>query len=143
MKERREKSIAFIGITYLLTILFHFILQIQGGHSNPVSLDLLGIPMLFPFIAVIILQKSFLKEGLKSDIKLSLQHNRWLLYALLIPILMSLLLNMMGIILFENQVVGINEALKILGINIAVGISIASISAFLKKWDGEAFYIRN
>ncbi|MBS4538978.1 CPBP family intramembrane metalloprotease [Clostridium sp. D2Q-11] len=133
MKSRRTRIIAFIGITYLLTILFHILLKLLGGQSNPFTINLLGIPMLFPFVAVLMIQRTFLKEKLKSYIDQFLKPNCWFLYALLIPILMALFVNMLGIILFESNIIGIKGAIKILVVNIALGVSIAAGSAFFEE----------
>lgn len=135
---KKNKISVFVLITYLMTILFHIMLQLLGGKSNPITLNLLGIPMIIPFVSVIIVKKGIFKEDLKSSLGISLRLNQWYIYAVFMTILMAFLMNISGTILFGSGEFMLKDILKISLINIGLGLSIASVSAFFEEvtWRG-------
>lgn len=137
MTKRVKKVLSFVLYTYVITLLFFIILQMLGGYKNPSSLNLIGIPMIFPFISVIIVQKLIFKQKLKGSFSISCKPNIWFLYSILIPILMALFLNMAKIIQFNTVIFTQKELIQ----NILIGLSIASISALLEElaWRGFLF----
>ncbi len=138
MRDRKNKIIAFIVITYLLTLLFHIGLQLAGGRANPVVSNLFGIPMVFPFISVIIVLKGIYKQKLLPYLGLSLKFNVWFLYALIIPILMAVFMNASGLAVFNNEALVIADAVKIFLMHVLLGLSIAAFSALFEEvaWRG-------
>lgn len=139
MNIRYRKVFLFIGLTYLLTLLFHIVLQFIGGRTNPVSLNLLGIPMLFPFISVIVVQKFIYRDKLRECLALYFKFNRWYIAALIIPLFMALLTNASNIILFHAQWLSTKDIVIILLSNTLIGLTIASLSAVFEEFAWRGF----
>lgn len=137
MSERIKKVSFFVLLTYIITLVFFIILETFGGASNPIVLNLLGIPMAFPLLSVIIVQKLAYRQSLKDSLGISFKLNTWLLFAILIPVIMSLIINEINIIFFDTTIFTQNAFLA----NIILGLTIASASAFFEElaWRGFLF----
>ena len=137
MTKHAKKVLSFVIFTYVITLLFFIILQMLGGNANLRTSKLFGIPMIFPLISVIIVQKLIFKQKLKSSLGISFKSSIWFLFSILIPILMALFINEINIIQFNTVLFSQKELIQ----NILIGLSIASISAILEElaWRGFLF----
>lgn len=134
MSNQKKKVLSFVLLTYVITLSFFIILQSIGGKDNTISANLIGVPMLFPLISVIIVQKLLFRQNLKGSLSISFTPNIWVLVSILIPLLMALFINEINIIRFNTLIFSQNTFL----INILIGLSIASVSALLEElaWRG-------
>ncbi|MBZ9608739.1 CPBP family intramembrane metalloprotease [Clostridium estertheticum] len=137
MSRRTKKVLYFVMLTYIITLLFYLILQVIGGKSSPIAVDLLGVPMILPFISVIIVQKFIFKQKLKGCLGISFRPNSWFLFSILLPMLMALVINVISIIQFNNIIF----SKKTFIINIIIGLSISAVSALIEElaWRGFLF----
>ncbi|MBU3188244.1 CPBP family intramembrane metalloprotease [Clostridium bowmanii] len=137
MNRTTKKVLYFIMFTYVITLLFFLILQVNGGKSSPISMKLLGITMVFPLISFIIVQKIIFKQKLKDSLGISFKFNIWFLFSILIPMLIAFGINVISIIKFSSP----NFFLKTFIINIIIGLSISAISALIEEfaWRGFLF----
>jgi len=132
-----RKVLFFTMFTYVITLLFFIILQVIGGKSNSISMNLIGISMIFPIISAIIVQKLIFKEKLKGSFGISFRPNIWFLFSIIIPILMALVINAVNIIKFNTEIFSQNTLI----LNIIIGLSISAVSALLEElaWRGFLF----
>jgi uncharacterized protein len=132
-----KKIWSFVVLTYIITLLFFIMLQVIGGKSNPITANLIGVSMAFPFISVVIVQKGIFKQNLKGALGISFRYNIWYLISILIPLTMAIIINKISIILFKTNFF----SQKAFVLNIVIGLSIASISALLEElaWRGFLF----
>lgn len=137
MSRHTKKVLSFVMLTYIITLLFFIMLQVIGGKSNPITKDLIGISMTFPFISVVIVQKGIFKQNLKGSLGISCRFNIWYLISILIPLIMAVSINIISIIMFKANVFSQSTFIS----NIIIGLSIASISALLEElaWRGFLF----
>jgi membrane protease YdiL (CAAX protease family) len=138
-----KKLLFFIAITYSITLIFHVVLQLIGGNDNPISMNLIGIPMIFPFLSVIVVEKLIFKESIKSRFNISFKLNRVLVLSILIPIIMSVIINGFAIILFNKSLVVTSQILNAFILNIILGLTIATISAFFEEFAWRGFMYDN
>ena len=136
---KNRKVVIFLGITYILTMVFHLMLQLYGGKSNPAIMGALGIPMVFPFVAVVVVQKWIYKEKLSQSLGISIRLNLWWSAAILMPIAMWLLINVLGAAIFKREALIAQNLIKVLGINLLLGLSIATISALFEEFGWRGF----
>ncbi|MFA6940408.1 MAG: CPBP family intramembrane glutamic endopeptidase [Clostridiaceae bacterium] len=137
MPRQSKKVSYFVILTYIITILFFIVLQINGGNRNPFSKGLIGLSMTFPIISVIIVQKLIFREELKGSLGIPFKLNVWFLYSILIPIIMALIINLISIKRFEGTLFSYREFY----INIIIGLTIAAVSALIEElaWRGFLF----
>ena len=137
MLKNSKKVIYFVILTYVITLLFFIVLQVIGGKSNRITANLIGIPMIFPFISVIIVQKFIFRQKLKSSLNISFKPNFWFLFSILIPMVMALFINLINILKFNITIFSQRTFI----INVIIGLSIATVSAIPEEvaWRGFLF----
>lgn len=106
----------------------------NGGRTNAALLNLIGIPMVFPLVSVVIVQKFIFRESLKGSLGICFKINPWYMLAVLIPIVMALLINAVNILIFHYAMFSTKTFIS----NILIGLSIAAASALLEEvaWRG-------
>ncbi|MEB1808408.1 MAG: CPBP family intramembrane metalloprotease [Bacillaceae bacterium] len=142
MKPIKKRLVLVICITFLLTLTFHLLLQVNGGSSNTVNRNLLGLAMGFPFLAIFIVQKLLFKDDLFKTLGLSLKLNIWFLVALLLPIVMFFLVLLLSDILVPTLEITNNSFLRPFFTLVLIGLTVATLSALLEEivWRGYFYY---
>ena len=137
MSTKFKKISYFIIFTYFITILFYIILELIGGRSNSLTMNLIGLSMVIPILSVIVVQKGIFHQKLINCLGLPFKFNFWIIPSILIPIILAIIIffaskYMLGIIVFPD-----NSFLM----NILLGLTIASISALIEEvaWRGFLF----
>jgi uncharacterized protein len=138
-----KKLLFFIAITYSITLIFHLVLQLIGGNDNPISMNLIGIPMIFPFLSVVVVEKLIFKESIKNCFNISFKLNRGLVLSILIPIIMSIMINGFAIIVVNKSLVITSQILNAFILNIILGLTIATVSAFFEEFAWRGFMYDN
>ncbi|SER06865.1 CAAX protease self-immunity [Virgibacillus subterraneus] len=118
MKVDIRKVTLFIGITFSLTLTFHFIIAFT---INPNKF--LGFAMVIPFLAVVIIQKVMYRKKIIPTLGLSIGQFKWYIIAIIIPIFMSFNFNWT-----------IEQFFKML----LIGLTVSTLSALLEEvsWRG-------
>ena len=118
MKVNVRKVMLFIGITFGLTLGFHFLIAFM---NNPQKF--LGFAMAIPFLSVVLVQKVIYREKIIPTLGVSIGQFRWYFIAIILPIFFSFHLNW---------------TMEQFFIMMMIGLTISTLSALLEEvaWRG-------
>ncbi|KXH81815.1 CPBP family intramembrane glutamic endopeptidase [Sporosarcina sp. HYO08] len=137
----KTKLMIVIGLIYFLTTIFHVALQFTGGGTNEGDFQLLGVAMILPLIAVLLVHKSLFSDPIVHTLGLSFTVNRWFFIAMVLPIIMTLF-KLVGIkLLFDEDLFGAAFFQSFFFLWI-IGLTVASVSALFEEvvWRGYLFH---
>lgn len=136
IQKRTKQAWWFITITYILTIIFHIGLQLAGGSSNDAAVSLLGIPMVFPFLSMMVMMV-FNNQSFPKLNTIQFRLNGWHAVAIVVPLVIVAIENGAGALFFSGAGTFGGTTKDVL-LAIFVGLTVAALSAWFEEvaWRG-------